>query len=223
MSAKQGLFIIFEGIDGAGKSTQSELLAKALSDQGCPVLITRDPGDTVLGQGLRNVLLHSTLNIDPGAEAMLYVAARTQLVAEKILPALNRGEVVISDRFTDSTLAYQGFGRGVCRDFIERLNDYASQGLLPDLTIVLDMDPSQLAVRLKRPLDRMEREGQEFLQRVRQCYLDRVKENPGRYLVLDASLPPHNLLTRILEEVEKRVNCQNILGQNPESRIQNPE
>lgn len=197
----QGLFIVFEGIDGAGKTTQAGMLAKALSDQGFPVVMTRDPGDTALGEGLRRMLLHSTVNIDPVTEAMLYVSARSQLVTEKILPALTRGEVVISDRFTDSTLAYQGFGRGVSRDFLDQLNYYASRGLIPDLTIVLDLDPIRLAERLKGPADRMEKEGQKFLQRVRQGYLEKAKENPERYLVLDASQPSDELFVQILAGV----------------------
>ncbi|MCL6610399.1 MAG: dTMP kinase [Peptococcaceae bacterium] len=198
----KGLFIVIEGIDGAGKTTQADMLAAALSAKGRKVLVTRDPGGTALGEELRNVLLYSAAAIDPRAEAMLYAAARAQLVAEKILPALDDGAVVVSDRFADSTHAYQGSGRGICPDLLDRLNGYACRGLVPDLTVLLDLDPARAAARLNRPADRMEREGREFLQRVRHGYLERAKQDPGRYLVLDASLPPGELFARVMKGID---------------------
>lgn len=199
---KKGFFIVFEGIDGAGKTTQVDLLADALAGKGYRVLVTRDPGGTALGENLRNVLLYSPPPIDSRAESLMYAAARAQLVAEKIVPALEEGSVVISDRFADSTLAYQGSGRGISEEFLESINSHACRGLVPDLTVLLDMDPAGALARLDRPADRMEREGQEFLRRVRKGYLDRVKRDPRRYLVLDASLPVNDLFARILASVD---------------------
>lgn len=217
---RKGFFIVFEGIDGAGKTTQVGMLAGALAGKGCRVLVTRDPGGTALGEGLRNVLLHSDSAIDPGAEAMLYVAARAQLVAEMILPALAGGAVVISDRFADSTHAYQGSGRGLSGELLDRINGYACRGMVPDLTVILDLDPFRAAARMDRPADRMEKEGRDFLQRVRGGYLERAGLDPGRYIVLDASLPVGQLFDRILAEVEKCLP-ESLFRQNPESRIQN--
>lgn len=202
---KRGFFIVFEGIDGAGKTTQVELLAGALAGRGYRPEVARDPGGTALGEGLRNLLLHGGSPIDPGAEVLIYAAARAQLVAERILPALDRGGVVICDRFADSTLAYQGYGRGIDRAFLGPVNARACRGLVPGLTVVLDVDPSRAAARIKRPPDRMEREGREFLQRVRQGYLDLAGADPGRYLVLDASLPEGEISALVLAEVEKRL------------------
>ncbi len=201
----RGLFVVFEGIDGTGKTTQADLLAAELSRRGYGVLLTRDPGGTALGEGLRNVLLYGAGSMDHGAEAMLYAAARAQLVAEKILPALAGGLVVISDRFADSTLSYQGAGRGVDGDFLRVLNRQACRGLVPDLTVLLDMDPAGAMSRLNRPADRMEREGPDFLRRVKNGYLALAGEVPGRYLVLDASLAVDWLSGRVLADVEKRL------------------
>ncbi|MFZ5634205.1 MAG: dTMP kinase [Bacillota bacterium] len=201
----KGFFIAFEGIDGAGKTTQVNLLSEALVEKGCRVLLTRDPGGTALGESLRNVLLYGKLPIDPLAESLLYAAARAQLVAERILPALREGAVVISDRFADSTHAYQGSGRGVSGEFLERINSCACMGLVPDITILLDMDPAAAPARLQRPADRMEREGQGFLRRVREGYLARAKQAPHRYLVLDASRPAGELFARVSEAVENLI------------------
>ncbi len=219
---RKGFFIVFEGIDGTGKTTQAGMLARALAGKGCRVLVTRDPGGTALGEGLRHVLLHSEAAIDPGAEALLYVAARAQLVAERILPALDGGAVVISDRFADSTHAYQGSGRGISGELLDRINGYACRGLAPDLTVILDLDPARAMDRMDRAADRMEREGREFLQRVREGYLERAVRDPGRYIVLDASLPVGRLFDQVLAEVEKCLP-ESLFRQNSESRSQNPE
>ncbi|MFZ5646180.1 MAG: dTMP kinase [Bacillota bacterium] len=200
---KKGLFIVFEGIDGSGKTTQADLLASSLSDGGYGVLVTRDPGGTALGEGLRNVLLYGAGPVDPVAEALLYGAARAQLVAERIIPALKTGSVVICDRFADSMTAYQGAGKGLDRGFLEGINTYACMGLEPEITILLDIDPSMALARLTRPADRMEREGIEFLQRVRKGYLDMAGRNPGRYLVIDGSMPAQKMFPLIRSAVNR--------------------
>lgn len=202
---EKGLFIVFEGIDGAGKTTQVDMLAAALAEKGRSVTVTRDPGGTSLGESLRSVLLYSELPIDPEAEALLYAAARAQLVSEKIIPALEQGSVVISDRFADSTLAYQGYGRGMSGEILDRINILACRGLVPDLTVLMDMEPSGAAARFNRPVDRMEREGLEFLRRVRNGYLDLAGRDPGRYLVLDALEPVDQLFLRVLSAVERKL------------------
>lgn len=201
----KGFFMVFEGIDGVGKTTQVELLAASLVEKGHRVLVTRDPGGTSLGEGLRNVLLYSQVPIDPAAELLMYTAARAQLVAEKILPALAEGAVVISDRFSDSTLAYQGAGREMAGDFPGLASQFSCRGLVPDLTVLLDMDPAGAAGRHKQPADRMEREGLEFLRRVRNGYLAMAEREPGRYLVLDALEPVDQLFLRVLSAVERKL------------------
>jgi dTMP kinase len=200
---KPGLFIVFEGIDGAGKTTQVNMLDKALSKQGLAVVLTRDPGGTEVGEGLRDILLWSSKTIEPKTETFLYAAARSQLVAEVIMPALRAGKVVISDRFSDSTFAYQGFGRGMDSEFLELMNINACQGIVPDLTVLLDIDPEKSKVRRDRPEDRIEKEGHEFLKKVRCGYLKRVNKNQKGYLILDGSLPRDEIFKVILENVQK--------------------
>ncbi|MHB8156686.1 MAG: dTMP kinase [Desulfocucumaceae bacterium] len=200
---KKGLFVVFEGIDGAGKTTQVALLAKYLGEKGHRVMVTRDPGGTPLGEELRNVLLHSAFPIDPVAETLMYAAARAQHVAEKLLPALGEGIIVISDRFYDSMCAYQGSGRGVDDSFLEKVNRFSCQGLSPDITILLDMEPEAALSRLTRPADRMEGEGLGFLVRVRAGYLSRSHKSSGLYIVLDASLPVKEIALRATRAVEK--------------------
>ncbi|KJS00159.1 MAG: hypothetical protein VR68_07520 [Peptococcaceae bacterium BRH_c4a] len=199
--SKKGVFIVFEGIDGSGKTTQVDLLAAALTEKGRDVVICRDPGGTGLGEGLRNVLLYSPGPIDPVAEALMYGAARAQLVAERILPAVRGGSVVISDRFSHSMLAYQGWGKGLDRGFLENVNRYACRGLTPDLTVLLEIDPLLAISRLTRPADRMEKEGVGFLRRVRNGFLALAQESPHHYLVLDSAAPAEELFLRVLAAV----------------------
>lgn len=190
-----GFFITFEGIEGCGKSTQLDLLKRHIEGKGRSVLTVREPGGTLLGEKVRTILLNSAEEpIDPWAELFLYEACRAQLVANVIKPALGAGKVVISDRFFDSTLAYQGYGRGLDKGSIEELNRLASGGLTPDLTLVIDCDPE---VGLKRALsriasvkglkeDRFEMEDIEFHKKVREGYL-RAAEKNERIKVLDGS------------------------------------
>ena len=198
----KGFFVAFEGIDGVGKSTQAGLLAAALAGKGYPVLSTREPGGTALGEKLRGLLLDRALAPAPWTEVFLYAACRAQHVAEKIRPALEKGHVVIADRFLDSTLAYQGFGRGLALEELERISLLAAGGLVPDLTVLLDMPVEEALGRLAGRPDRLEGEGREFFRRVRRGYLWLAARHPDRYLVLDARLSPLELHRAILEAFE---------------------
>jgi dTMP kinase len=179
-----GLLLTFEGPEGSGKSTHLPLLAAWLKKQGRKVLITREPGGTKLAEAFRRLLLETGDGLDPLAELFLYEADRAQHVAEVILPALKRGETVLCDRYTDSTLAYQGFGRGLDRDTVAQLNRIAAQGVTPNLTILLDVPVERglkLAHAKKKGHDRLERAGLAFHKRVRAGFLRLAKEDPDRF------------------------------------------
>jgi dTMP kinase len=195
----QPLFITFEGGEAAGKSTQTRLIASYLKRQGYEVTRVAEPGSTRVGTRVRRLVKYGPMSITPLAETMLFLAARTQLVEEIINPALSRGEAVVSDRFADSTLAYQGYGRGLDIDDIRRLNDIATGGLTPDLTVLLDM-PVEASVQRRAPRnsDRFEAElpgendrasDQSFHEKVRQGFLSLSRQAPQRWLVVDATLP----------------------------------
>ncbi|PFG35207.1 dTMP kinase [Sanguibacter antarcticus] len=182
-----GIFISFEGGDGVGKSTQSRLLGEWLREvTGRVVVWTREPGGTDLGRVLRQEVLHGD-DMDPRTEALLYAADRAHHVATVVRPALERGDVVITDRYLDSSVAYQAGGRSLAADEVERLSLWAVEDLLPHLTILLDLDPTVGAARLTDAPDRLERAGDEFHLRTRQAFLDRSAQDPARWLVLDAS------------------------------------
>lgn len=199
-----GLFITFEGGEGSGKTTQLTLLANRIRGSGKEVIGTHDPGGTAIGKEIRTLLLDpGSAPIAAATELLLYEASRAQLVRELIAPALRRGVVVLCDRFTDSTLAYQGFGRNLDLDLIQRLNRCATDGLVPDLTILLDLDPEIGLTRCRRvvsvdastqlsaePLcwDRIEAEPLDFHQRIREGYRTLARENPDRMIVIDAGL-----------------------------------
>jgi dTMP kinase len=186
-----GLFLSFEGGDGAGKSTQSRLLGEWLTGRGLTVVLTREPGGTELGQVLRREILHGG-HVDPRTEALLYAADRAHHVASLVRPALDAGSVVVTDRYLDSSVAYQGTGRDLGADEVERLSLWATGGLLPALTVLLDLDPaaglSRLRERPDRP-DRLESAGDDFHRRTREAFLGRAAADPGRWLVLDAARP----------------------------------
>lgn len=190
-----GLFITFEGGDGAGKTTQSELLASWLQSRGYEVVHTREPGGSSLGDSVRNVLLHGG-HVYERAEALLYAADRAQNIAEVVRPALARGAAVVQDRYIDSSLAYQGAGRPMPQDEIRHLNEWASEGLWPALTVLLDVDP-EIAISRRaaagQKADRLEREAAAFHHRVREEYLKLASAEPERFLVLNASLPIEEL------------------------------
>ena len=183
-----GFFVVFEGGDGVGKSTQIDLLATHLrsGDGGAhTVATTREPGGTDLGQELRQAIMHGG-HVAPRAEALLYAADRAHHVHTLVLPALERGEVVVQDRYVDSSSVYQGGARGLGEE-VERISRWATEELLPDLTVVLDMEPSQ--GRLDRELDRVERETGEYAALIRQAFLDLAARTPERYAVIDAAQP----------------------------------
>lgn len=180
------VFITFEGGDGAGKSTQARMLAEWLQAQGHEAIQTEEPGGTPLGQALRDVLLFGD-DMNPRAEALIYAADRSHHIDTVVKPALDAGSIVISDRYFDSSVAYQGVGRGLGAEWIEKVNLWGAGGLRPDLTILLDLDPRQLPQRITRDLDRLERAGEEFHERTRQAFLDRAASEPERFVIVDAS------------------------------------
>jgi dTMP kinase len=200
----QGLFITFEGGDGSGKSTQSELLAGWLRSQGRTVVLTREPGGTDLGNELRDIVLHRRGHIAPRAEALLYAADRAHHIATKVRPALAEGTIVLQDRYLDSSVAYQGAGRVLSPQEVRDLSLWAAEGLLPDLTILLDLDESVGRDRLKvrTRYDRLEDEEQEFHARVRSGYLALAAAEPERFLVLAANEPVESLAGKIRSRVE---------------------
>lgn len=181
-----GLFVVFEGGDGVGKSHHVRWLADWLTERGVEVVRTFEPGDTGLGRRIREIVLSpDTGDLAPRAEALLFAADKAQHVHEVILPALRRGAVVITDRYVDSTLAYQGAGRALSLDEVEHVNRWATEGLLPDLTVVLDLDPDR-GVGALEERDRMEDAGTDFHVRVREGFLALAERDVERYLVLEA-------------------------------------
>ncbi len=198
-----GLFITFEGGDGAGKTTQSKLLATWLEQRGYEVVHTREPGGSSLGDSVRNVLLHGG-HVYERAEALLYAADRAQNIAEVVRPALERGAAVVQDRYIDSSLAYQGAGRPLPQDEVRHINEWATGGLWPALTVLLDMNPEVAISRREaagQKADRLEREAAEFHLRVRAEYLKLASAEPQRFLVLDATQPVVELHERITARV----------------------
>ncbi|WEV42111.1 dTMP kinase [Bifidobacterium sp. ESL0682] len=181
-----GVFISFEGVDGVGKTTQVERLKRYIEELGREVVITREPGGTKLGVALRQLLLHGG-DIAPRTEALLFAADRAQHVAEVIRPALTRGAVVISDRYIDSSLAYQAGGRELTQEEVRKLSLWATNDLLPERTYLLDMDPALSHNRLEHSEDRMESAGDGFQERTRREFLDLAKHEPSRFKVIDAS------------------------------------
>ena len=182
------MFVTFEGLDGSGKSTQAELLRARLETEGVDVVSTREPGGTELGERLRDLVLHGG-HVGPWAEALIYVAARAQLVDEVIRPALDRGASVICDRYLDSSIAYQGVARGLGLDRMLDLNLAAIGKLVPDRTYLLELDPGQVASRIRRHHDRLEREGDDFRERAAAGYRELAQRFPERIVILDATRP----------------------------------
>jgi len=195
-----GLFVSFEGGEGAGKSTQARRLAGWLRERGHAVALTFEPGDTALGRVLRDAVMHGG-DVDVRAEALIYAADRAHHVATVVRPALARGEIVLTDRYLDSSVAYQGVGRGLGADAVARLSLWATEGLLPDLTVLLDVDPGTGLARITGEPDRLERAGDEFHRRTRRAFLDRAAADPGRWLVLDGNAPADELAVAIRRRV----------------------
>lgn len=183
-----GLFITFEGGDGSGKTTQINLLASWLESEGHTVVITREPGGTDLGTELRNIILHREGFIAPRAEALLYAADRSHHIHTLVRPALKRGEIVVQDRYLDSSVAYQGAGRVLDPTEVRNISLWATENLMPDLTVVLDVPASVAKERQaagERQYDRLEAEAEDFHTRVRESYLALAAEEPERFLVID--------------------------------------
>ena len=199
-----GLFITFEGIDGVGKSTQADLLESYLAGLGRTVTRTFEPGGTELGKSIRQLLLHSG-HVDPRAEALLYAADRAHDVATVIRPALEQGQVVIGDRYLDSSVAYQGAGRVLGSSEVRDLSVWATRGLLPNLTVLLDLDAEAAVARRSKTgtaPDRLEREKVDFFEAVRACYLDLAAVEPERFLVVDANDSLDSIQSKIRGRVD---------------------
>jgi dTMP kinase len=190
----RGRLIAFEGVEGSGKSTQLELLRQALEGRDIEVVVTREPGGT---PRVRALLLDPGVELDARAEALLFAAARAELVAEVIRPALERGAVVLCDRYLDSSLAYQGVARGLGRGPVEEVNRFATGGLLPDLVVLLDLDPADGLGRRAGALDRIEAQDLGFHRRVRQAFCDLAAADPGRFAVVDAAAPVGKVADRV--------------------------
>ena len=200
---KKGLFITFEGGDGCGKTTQIDLLDKYLKGKGYKTLITREPGAKGLGTKLREILLNYDGEVSSKCESFLFLADRAQHVDCIIKPAIEDGVIVLCDRHADSTIAYQGYGRGVNKEELKHLNNLATSGLKPDLTIVLDVDVETSMQRVGKEKDRMESAGIEFFERVREGFLDIAKQEPERVKVISSSDTIENIHTKIKELVDK--------------------
>ncbi|MBQ9916026.1 MAG: dTMP kinase [Microbacterium sp.] len=204
-----GLFLTLEGGDGAGKTTQAALLEEWLRAQGREVVRTREPGGTDVGVRIRDIVLHHRGHIAPRAEALLYAADRAHHIETVVQPAIARGDVVIQDRYLDSSVAYQGAGRVLDADDVRELSLWATGGLLPDLTVLLDLDPASARARLDaddKPFDRLEAEKAEFHERVRAAFLTLAAAEPERFLVLDATEPAAVLAVRVREAVASRLS-----------------
>ncbi|HEY1155286.1 MAG TPA: dTMP kinase [Arthrobacter sp.] len=208
---KAGLFIAFEGGDGAGKSTQAARLAAALESRGYNVLRTREPGGTPIGEKLRSLVLdHGNGDIDAHTEALIFAASRAAHATQVIRPTLGRGEIVLTDRYIDSSVAYQGAGRNLGQDAVRSLNEWATSGLQPHLTVLLDVDPRLGRERRtagQAAEDRLESEADEFHTRIRNAFLDLAAGRPASYLVLPAHLPVDDLAARILARVENLLDA----------------
>jgi dTMP kinase len=201
----KGTFITFEGIDGSGKSTQIQYLKDYFKENEIDAVFTRDPGGTQLGEELRSLILHSeNEKISPEAEMMLYGACRAQLVNEIILPALSQGKVVVSDRFLDSSVAYQGYGRKLGDEAVLNVNRQIIGECVPDITFFMDIDPTAVKVRLSgRSRDRIEGEGDGFMNDVFRGYLELYRKNADRIIKIDADKPEDVIRAEIIEIIER--------------------
>lgn len=207
-----GFLISFEGSEGCGKSTQIQHLRARLESQGREVMVLREPGGTAVGEHIRHLLQHEkeAANMTPETELLLFAASRAQIVREKIQPALARGVVVMLDRFLDSTTVYQGIARGLPLDAVRAINAFAVGVMVPQLTLVLDLDSESAWSRIHqtgRELDRMESQPMAFFEKVRQGYLDLAVQNPGRITVIDAGQTVEAIESQIAKLVEERLHA----------------
>ncbi|MEE0034806.1 MAG: dTMP kinase [Coprococcus sp.] len=211
MTAKKGIFITMEGPDGAGKSTQIDLLKKYLEDKGYNILLTRDPGGNDISEAIRGIILNKDFTeMGYMTELLLYASARAQLVKENIKPALEAGTAVIADRFVDSSAVYQGIGRGLGIDTVYKVNEFALQGIMPDMTILMDLDAEVGLARKKNQaeLDRMERESVDFHKKVVTGYRDLADRYPERILKVDAALQVQEIHDIIVANIEKKLGLE---------------
>lgn len=207
MSERGGFFLTIEGVEGAGKSTLAESLAQHLRSAGSDVVVTAEPGGDPVAERIRRLLLDSVDSICDRAELLLFEASRAQHVETVILPALRRGAVVICDRFADSSLAYQGYARGIDRDTVRTLNDYATTSLRPDLTILLDV-PSRIGLQRQRKTDRISSESTAFHIAVREGYLAVAADDPERFAVIDATRSAEEVLQAAVAALEARLSTR---------------
>ncbi len=201
----RGLFVTLEGGDGSGKTTQAGLLEQWLGERGRTVVRTREPGGTPVGVEIREIVLHHRGDVAPRAEALLYAADRAHHVATVVRPAIERGDVVVQDRYIDSSVAYQGAGRVLDAGEVRSISEWATEGLRPDLTVLLDLPWDAAHDRLqgaRTRYDRLEAEAGDFHARVREAYLRLAEAEPERFLVVDAALPVDEIAARIRERVE---------------------
>ena len=205
MKKGKGLFITLEGPDGGGKTTQAQQLASWFRLYGREVLITREPGGTETAESIRELVLDPALQLSPETESLLQLAARADHVSQVISPALEEGKVVLCDRFSDSTLVYQGILRDMDLDQLRKLNDFATRGLRPDVTLLLDGDPRELLKRRndRGIVDKFELQGLAFQDRVRAGYLQLAQAEPERILVVDALEEPEVVTEEIIKKLEK--------------------
>ena len=207
-TSKRGTFISFEGIDGCGKSTQVKILIDRLLKEGNECILVREPGGTKISEDIRDILLsNKNLDLSSRTEALLMTASRAQLTKQKIIPALSTGKCVIADRFSDSTLAYQGGGRGLDLDYLISINDFATKGIVPDITFNLDINPESAFKRsCSNELDRIENAGIELQKKVREFYKEISKRFANRIFTIDGS----NSISSIHSTIwEKTINCIN--------------
>ncbi|MGB9475003.1 MAG: dTMP kinase [Candidatus Udaeobacter sp.] len=217
-------FITFEGSEGSGKSTQVQRLAARLERFGMPYLVTREPGGTPIGETIRELLQFASHNsgMTPETELLLFEASRSQLVREIIKPALERGVCVIADRFFDSTTVYQGAARRLDRELVDRLNAFAVDDCIPDVTFVLDIDAASAKARMQKPRrrDRMEQEPADFYERVRKAYRELAAREPNRVVLVDGSRGEEEIENAIGAILADRFPA---LGTNPQSAVRHPE
>jgi dTMP kinase len=201
---KPGILISFEGVDGSGKSTQARLLYQTLKKAGLSVIFIREPGGTKVSEEIRGILLNNAnKNMSARTELLLFLASRAELVDEVIQPALTQGRIVITDRFSDSTLAYQVDGRGLSRELVKRTNDFAANRIKPDLTFIVDLEVKRAHSRLKARKDRMEAAAADFHRRVRRGFLKIAKSEPRRVKVLDGRDTPEAIFERVLATTQQ--------------------
>lgn len=201
------MFIVFEGPEGCGKSTQARLAAKVLGERGIETVSAREPGGTSLGEKLRKIILGSSDRIDLRTEVLLYMASRAQLVDEIIRPALEAGKVVLCERFLSSTMAYQGVAGGADLKAIERMGSFATGGLEPDLTVVIDVEVKEGLKRAGTP-DRVEDRGEEYHEKVREGFLQMARENPETFVMVDGRASVEEVHDRVMTAVDKKMGSR---------------